>query len=200
MFGWCDEDGGSKIFWFEETKAGYQKLVRPDGTSRIIKEKNDYFEEQGQHSLAGWRRARLLMKEYEYWDVTAFGIAMNTIAGIRTDRTDEKGDPIVYIFASCEKAERAVYPFLTERQVQICRSNVDNFYKTPNLQAAWHDFILHPVCLRLIKNSRKMEPVSIESLGCGQGVMGRYHFEPIGSLDNWEWIEELFKDYPRDWD
>ena len=43
MFGWCDEDGGSKIFWFEETKAGYQKLVRPDGTSRIIKEKNDYF-------------------------------------------------------------------------------------------------------------------------------------------------------------
>ena len=73
MFGWCDEDGGSKIFWFEETKAGYQKLVRPDGSSRICKENNKYFEEWGSQSLAGWRRARLLMKEYEYWDVTAFG-------------------------------------------------------------------------------------------------------------------------------
>ena len=200
MFGWCDEDGGSKIFWFEETKAGYQKLVRPDGSSRICKENNKYFEEWGAQSLAGWRRARLLMKEYEYWDVTAFGCAMNTLIGIRTGRSDENGDPIVYIFASCEKAERDVYPFLTEEQIQICRSNVEAFYKNSNLQAAWHDFILHPVCLRVEWNSKKMVPVSIEMIGCGQGVMGQYDFVPIGSLEDWEWIEELFQDYSKDWD
>ena len=40
MFGWCDENGGSKIFWFEETKGGNQKLVRPDGTTRIMKKKH----------------------------------------------------------------------------------------------------------------------------------------------------------------
>lgn len=25
MFGWFDESGGSKVFWFQETKAGNQK-------------------------------------------------------------------------------------------------------------------------------------------------------------------------------
>ena len=32
MFGWHDDKGGSKVFWFQETKAGNQKLMRPDGT------------------------------------------------------------------------------------------------------------------------------------------------------------------------
>lgn len=44
MFGWFDEDGGSKIFWFETTKGGYQKLVRPDGTSKIIKKNMRYLQ------------------------------------------------------------------------------------------------------------------------------------------------------------
>ena len=118
---------------------------------------------------------------------------MDTLAGIKTSGTDEDGDPIVYIFASCEKAERDVYPYLTDEQIQMCRMNVENFYKNPNLQAAWHDFILHPVCLRVEWNSKKMVPVSIEMIGCGQGVMGPYHFEPIGSLNDWEWIDNLYR-------
>ena len=40
MLGWHDEKGGSKVFWFQETKAGNQKLIRPDGTSRIMKKKH----------------------------------------------------------------------------------------------------------------------------------------------------------------
>lgn len=61
MFGWHDESGGSKVFWFQETKAGNQKLIRPDGTSRIMKKKHEHFAELGKQALAGWQRAKLLM-------------------------------------------------------------------------------------------------------------------------------------------
>ena len=90
MFGWFDEDGGSKIFWFETTKGGYQKLVRPDGTSKIIKKKHEIFAEMGPQSLAGWQRAMLLMEEYGYWDATAFGCSVHTLIGVRTSRYEEE--------------------------------------------------------------------------------------------------------------
>lgn len=193
MFGWFDEDGGSKIFWFEETKAGNQKVVRPDGTSRIIKKKSDYFEEVGKQAMAGWQRANLLMAEYNIWDATAFGYTMNTLIGVRTSRYED-GNLIVYIFSSCQNAERAVYPFLSEEKVEICRKNVEDFYKNPNIQAAWHDFILHPVCLKITRESGIFTPVAIESIGYGQGALGQYRFAAIGSLEDKERIEELFMD------
>lgn len=188
MFGWHDDKGGSKVFWFQETKAGNQKLIRPDGTSRIIKKKHEHFAELGKQSLAGWQRAMLLMAEYGIWDATAFGCNMNTLIGIRKN----KFDPYAYIFSSCQNAERAVYPFLSEEQVKICRKNVDDFYRNPNLQAAWHDFILHPVCLRVTKDLKEVVPVSIESIGCGQGTLGRYKFEPVGAIYDKESIDFLF--------
>ncbi len=191
MFGWFDEDGASKIFWFEETKARNQKLVRPDGTSRIIKKQHEHFVELGRQALAGWQRAKLLMEEYGYWDATAFGCTMNTLIGVRTNRYEE-GTPVVYIFSSCENAARAVYPFLDEEKVEICRRNVDEFYKNPNIQAAWHDFILHPVCLKITKGLEKVVPVAVESIGCGQGALGQYRFHPVGAINDKESIEFLF--------
>ena len=193
MFGWCDDNGASKIFWFETTKGGNQKLVRPDGTSKIIKKKQKMFEEMGPQSLAGWQRAILLMEEYGYWDATAFGCSMNTLIGIRTDNYED-GCPAVYVFSSCQNAERAVYPFLSEEKVEMCRKNVDAFYGNPNIQAAWHNFILHPICLKIKKDSDEVVPVSIEDIGCGQGVLGRYKFSPIGRLTDKESIEFLFID------
>ena len=187
MFGWHDEKGGSKVFWFQETKAGNQKLVRPDGTSRIIKKKHEYFVELGKQASAGWQRAMLLMDEYGIWDATAFGCTMNTLIGVR-----KKFDPYAYIFCSCQNAERAVYPVLSEEQVEICRKNVDDFYQNPNLQAAWHDFILHPVCLKVTRDLKEVVPVSIESIGCGQGALGRYRFEPVGAINDKESIGFLF--------
>ena len=188
MFGWHDDKGGSKVFWFQETKAGNQKLIRPDGTSRIIKKKQEHFEELGKQALAGWQRAMLLMDEYGIWDATAFGCTMNTLIGIRKN----KFDPYAYIFSSCQNAERAVYPFLSEEQVEICRKNVDDFYRNPNLQAAWHNFILHPICMRVTRDLKEIVPVSIESIGCGQGVLGKYRFEPVGAINDKESIEFLF--------
>lgn len=188
MFGWHDENGGSKIFWFEKTKAGNQKLVRPDGTSMFIKEKNEYFAEMGPQSLAGWQRAKLLIREYGIWDITAFACTMDTLIGVRKN----KFDPYAYIFSSCQNAERAVYPFLSGEQVEICRKNVDAFYGNPNLQAAWHDFILHPVCLKVTKDLKEVVPVSIESIGCGQGALGQYKFEPVGAINDKESIDFLF--------
>ena len=191
MFGWSDDKGGSKIFWFQETRSGNQKLVRPDGTSRIIKKKNEYFAELGKHALAGWQRAMLLMDEYGFWDATAFGCSINTLIAVKPGKYED-GNSSVYIFASCQYAERAVYPFLSEEKIEICRKNVDDFYKNPNLQAAWHDFILHPVCLKVTKGSEEFVPVAIESIGCGQGVMGQYSFQPVGAINDKASIEFLF--------
>lgn len=128
--------------------------------------------------------------EYGIWDATAFGCSMNTLVGIKTSKYKD-GNPIIYIFASCQYAERAVYPFLDEEKIGICRKNVDAFYKNPNIQAAWHDFILHPVCLKVTKEMSDVIPVVIESIGCGQGAMGRYKFAPIVSIDDKENIEYL---------
>lgn len=189
MFGWHDDKGGSKVFWFQETKARNQKLIRPDGTSRIIKKKHEHFEELGKQALAGWQRAMLLMEEYDIWDATAFGCTMSTLIGVRKN----KFDPYAYFFSSCQNAERAVYPFLPEEQVEICRKNVDDFYKNPNLQAAWHDFVLHPVCLKVTKDLKEVVPVSIESIGCGQGVLGQYKFEPVSVINDKESIGFLFR-------
>lgn len=188
MFGWHDEKGGSKVFWFQETKAGNQKLIRPDGTSRIMKKKHEHFAELGKQALAGWQRAKLLMDEYGIWDATAFGCTMNTLIGVRKS----KFDPYVYIFSSCQNAERAVYPFLSEEQVEICRKNVDDFYRNPNLQAAWHDFILHPVCVKMEKGTGKFIPVAIDSIGCGQSAMGKYKASPIGAINDEESLKYLF--------
>ena len=88
MLGWHDEKGGSKVFWFQETKAGNQKLIRPDGTSRIMKMKHEHFAELGKQALAGWQRAKLLMDEYGIWAATAFGCTMNTLIGVRKSKFD----------------------------------------------------------------------------------------------------------------
>ena len=133
------------------------------------------------------------MEEYGIWDVTGFGCTINTILGIRTSKYED-GYPVVYLFASCEFAERYIYQLLDKQKVKKCRKNVDDFYKNPNLQAAWHDFIIHPVCFKVIKDSYEIVPVAIESIGCGQNVMGRYSFIPVGDLRENEMLEQLFVD------
>lgn len=82
----------------------------------------------------------------------------------------------------------------------MCRKNVEDFYKNPNIQAAWHDLILHPVCLKLMNGLEEVVPVSIESIGCGQGAMGRYKFAPIGAINDKESLEYLLMDKRYDFD
>lgn len=52
MLFWCDDAGASKIFWFEETKGGNQKLVRPNGSSKLMKRKDEYFEQLGSQAVS----------------------------------------------------------------------------------------------------------------------------------------------------
>lgn len=132
------------------------------------------------------------MKEYEVWDTMAFTCSINTLLGIKRSRYED-GTPVVYIFSSCEKAEKDVYPFLSKEKVNMCRENVEAFYRNPNIQASWHDFILHPVCLKVKKGTENFEPVSIESIGCGQGVLRPFRFRAFGSLAQKELIEEMFQ-------
>ena len=35
----------------------------------------------------------------------------------------------------------------------------------------WHDFVLHPVCLKVTRDLKEVIPVTIESIGCGQGAL-----------------------------
>lgn len=170
------EKGENKVFWFEETADGHQKLVRPDGTCEIITDKPPAYEELNCQALAGWQRAMLLMREYGVWDATAFAATMSATLAVKPYRGIVP-DNSVYVFATPQAAEKSVYPYLTVAQVKKCRRYVDEFYANPNLQAAWPDFILHSVCLKIEKG--KYKPISIASIGCGESVLGRYIFEPV---------------------
>lgn len=189
-----NDNRGSKIFWFVETKDGNQKLVRPDGTSEVFERRNEYFEKLGKQAMAGWQRSMLLMQEYNIWDVTAFACTMSSPIGVLTSK-HVNGKRIAYIFANCERADETVYPFLSDEQVQICRENVDKFYANPNVQAAWHDFILHPVCLKVVEGSDELVPVAIESIGDGQGSLGDYQLIPVDLSRDKMGLDRLFEEW-----
>ena len=189
---WCDNNGGNKVFWFEETKGGNQKLVRPDGTTKLMKRKNEFFLKKGVQCHSGWQRSILLMEEYDFWDCTAFGCTINTMFAVKPNRMDDSSY-IGYIFTSCEHAENVIYPYLSPELVDKCRENVNAFYSSPNLQAAWHNFILHPVCLLVDKNLKEFIPVSIESIGCGEKILGEYTFNTVYSLEDKEGLKFAFK-------
>ena len=82
--------------------------------------------------MTGWQREILLMNEYGIWNATAFACAMNTLIGIKT-RKYEAGKPIAYIFASCQYAEHAVYPFLMVENLEKCGEYVDEFYNDASI-------------------------------------------------------------------
>lgn len=56
----------------------------------------------------------------------------------------------------------------------------------------WHDFVLHPVCLKVTRDLKEVIPVTIESIGYGQGALRQYRFEPVGAINDKESIEFLF--------
>ena len=180
---------GNKVFWFKETESGNQKLIRPDGTYRLFKKKNPNFN-QSRQCQAGWQRSMLFMDEYGIWDATAFGCSMNTSLAVKDY---EDGKEILYIFSTCQHAEHGVYPFLSEEQVQQCRTNVDKFYANPNVQAAWNNWILYPICLKVAKECKTFVPIALEDIGDGEQILGNTHFTPV-YLGEWESVERLFKE------
>ena len=155
---------GNRIFWFSETLDGNQKLIRPEGTFTVYTEKNASFQESRQ-SHAGWQRAMLFMDEYGIWDATAFGCSMDAILRIRADEST------AYLFATCQAAEKEIYPQLKPKQRQLCRENVDRFYACPQLQAGWSSLILYPVCFKLDRKKKKIEPIFIGEIGTSEGVL-----------------------------
>lgn len=48
------------------------------------------------------------------------------------------------------------------------------------------------MCLKVTRNLKEVVPVFIESIGCGQGTLGQYRFEPVGAINDKESIEFLF--------
>ena len=193
MFSLHDKNSGNKVFWFVETKGGNQKLVRPDGSYVLMRERNRFFKELGRQGLAGWQRAKLLMDEYGIWDATSFASTMSSILGIRTFQYED-GEPVVYLFSSCQNAEENVYPYLSEEISEQCRKNVDDFYANPNLQAAWNDFILHPVCLKVSKDKKTFTPTAISSIGCGQKALGEYKMLALCSIEDEMSLDLLYED------
>jgi len=179
---------GNKVFWFKETESGNQRLIRPDGSSVLFKKRNAAFELSKQ-CHAGWQRAKLFMNEYGIWDATAFGCSMQALMSA-TDYED--GKRIIYLFSTCQHAERAVYPFLSEEQVYQCRDNVDKFYANPNIQAAWNNLILYPVCIKITEENQEFIPIAINDIGDGEQVLGNVMFGSVFSLENKAQIAELF--------
>ena len=43
----------------------------------------------------------------------------------------------------------------------------------------------------MTRDFKEVVPVSIESIGCGQGILRQYRFEPVGAINDKESIEFL---------
>ena len=150
----------NKAFWFEMTPAGYPVLVKPDGSrSHAMRKKAPSVFDVSRQSVDGWRRAMLYMDEYNVDDSTAFSLEMSLMFCFEYGWNDS------LLFASCQKAEQLVYPYLNENQRQQCRDNVDAFYNDKNLQASWTPLILHPVCLKFTKDMDDFQPMAIADIG-----------------------------------
>ena len=79
MFAWSNH--GNKVFWFQQSKAGNQTLIRPDGTRKTIRRKPRNACELTSQAIAGFQRAWLLQDEYNIWDGMGFSCTMQAIIG-----------------------------------------------------------------------------------------------------------------------
>jgi len=189
--------GSSKAFWFEMTAAGYPVLVKPDGTrSHSFRRKAPEQFNSSQQSIDGWRRSMLFIDDNDIWDITAFACTISSMFCC------EYGWSNSLLFASCQTAEKAIYPYLSEEQVAQCRRNVDAFYKDKNLQASWSPVILFPVCLKFTKKMDDFEPMYIGDIGDSFLQLGTLEMHPcreLSALKDDEYLREvLYND--RDFD
>ena len=188
MFTWSDR--GNKVFWFQQSKAGNQTLIRPDGTRKTIRRKPYNASELTSQAIAGFQRAWLLQDEYNIWDGMGFSCTMQAIIGVHCPASaDEKN--VLLLFASCQDAERTVYPYLPPSAVEECRRNVDRFYADANLQAAWNTYILHPVCLKKTQDVPGYTPLFIGDIGDGESVFSYCSVTPISSLEDSQELNDL---------
>ena len=102
----------------------------------------------------------LYAEDNDIRDVTAFGCTVSSMFCCRYGYRDES-----LLFASCQTAEQAIYPYLNDEQVGKCRQYVDAFYNDNNLQASWSPVILHPVCLKFTGKMDDFEPIYIGEIG-----------------------------------
>ena len=187
MFAWSNH--GDKVFWFQQSKAGNQTLIRPDGTRKTIRRKPRNACELTSQAIAGFQRAWLLQDEYNIWDGMGFSCTMQAIIGVRCPASaDEKN--VLLLFASCQDAERTVYPYLAPAAVEECRRNVDRFYADANLQAAWNTYILHPVCLKKTQDVPGYTPLFIGDIGDGESVFRYCSVTPISSLEDSQELDD----------
>ena len=105
----------------------------------------------------------LYIKYNDIWDVTAFACGMDTPIGVGPIQKTKRENPCIFVFFTPQLAEKHLYQKLKDEDVEVLRSNVDDFYNDIGLQIAWNQFILRPICLKITKNG-KVSPVSIRDL------------------------------------
>ncbi|MDO5444658.1 MAG: hypothetical protein Q4F31_03440 [Eubacteriales bacterium] len=169
--------GSNRAFWFETTAAGYPYIVKPDGShSHSFRRKAPAIFNVSQQSVDGWRRSMLFMDEFEIDDPTSFGCSVSSIFCCEYGWDDS------LLFSSCQTAEEAIYPFLSNQKVEQCRNNVDAFYSDKNLQASWTPLILHPICLKFNKQMDDFEPIPLSEIGDSFLSLRTLKFYPCHSL------------------
>lgn len=190
------EHNYNKVFWFKMDKFGNPLLVRPDGSTRSFP--TDKYIPDGmklsKQGLAGYKRSVLFQEEYEIWDGTAFGASMSGILAFGPWKKDSKGRPKALLFSTCQNAENRVYPYLGRSKINQCRKNVEEFYDDPNLQAAWNDLILYPVCFYVTKGLKTITPISIPEIGKGQSVLEGISYHGLSQISEFEEYPYIFND------
>ena len=164
-------------------------MVRPDGSKVIETEQMEFFMDSKQ-CHEGWQRSRLLQKEYEIWDGTAFGASVNAILAFYPWEKED-GTKTVLLFSSCQGAEKYVYPRLGKKVVEKCRENVESFYNNPNLQASWASLILHPVCLEVNPKTKRFKSISIKDLGESGDFLNWLEMDTIENIKDFEQYRQL---------
>lgn len=181
MYGQYDE-----IFWFEKGKNGNPVLVRPDGSREWNKKSLGKFDSlRDKHA---YQRANLVIKLYGIWDVTAFAALMQALILFKNPYANNE----YYVFSSFQDAARHVNPYLSKKDIALCKKYVDDFYEDANLQAGWTTLILHPVCIKItIEENRILKhPIMIKDIGHVFCLDNR-NYCPLNNLSDEEIKEKL---------
>ena len=176
------------LYWFDKDEDGYVRLQRPFGEPLIMTEDNEYFHSSEQ-ALDGWRRANLYMKPFGVWDGTAFGAAMSVTLAYGPFLNEANGEEYILTFTTPQTADRSIYPFLTDEQIEGAREGVELFYADPQTQMKYQDVILYPVTFMVTK-AGEAHPLhltknELDFVDFRQPKI--LSFEIIGDEKEWEW-------------
>lgn len=148
--------GADEIFWFENDKSGIS-LVRPDGSKRSesmihMGTAPDFC--KSNDAIDGWKRAILLMEEFNIWDGTAFACTMDA-AFCCVDKDNE-----AILFVTPQSLDRIPVKVLPWPKRKLVSENLAGYYSNSNLQAKTSELILHGMSFCF--NGAALEPISMK--------------------------------------